>query len=245
MFARRPASALSPLLLALALAGCGSPSDGAPESPPPPVGGEPAGAMVPLDDLGTGTYLGFQGGLYPGGSNAPPADHRDAGLAAARRIRPLDASGAPSAAGKYVLLSIGMSNTTQEFCSAGGSLTCDAWTFGGQAAADPAVNRATLAIANGARGGQVAEAWDSPADPNYDRVRDSVLARRGLGERQVQIVWMKVAHAHPTVSLPSAGADAYALQADILRSGAPGSLPEPVRARGPKALAVDPPTRTR
>ena len=29
--------------------------------------------LVPLPDLGTGSYLGEQGGLYPGGQNMPPA----------------------------------------------------------------------------------------------------------------------------------------------------------------------------
>lgn len=231
MSARKAASALSLLLLALAFVGCGSPSDPAEENPAPPAP-EPAGGMVPIDDLGTGTYLGFQGGLYPGGSNAPPADHRDAGLAAARRIRPLDVNGVPSAAGRYVLLSIGMSNTTQEFCSQSGNPPCNSWTFTGQAEADPEVNRTTLVIANGARGGQVAEAWDSPADPNYDRIRDSVLVRRGLSERQVQVVWMKVAHARPTVSLPNAGADAYALETDM------GEIARALRVRYPNLQQV-------
>ena len=39
---------------------------------------------TPLNDLGSGTYLGFAGGLYENGTNQPPADHgsnqRDAGL---------------------------------------------------------------------------------------------------------------------------------------------------------------------
>jgi len=72
-------------------------------------------------------------------------------------------------------LSIGMSNTTQEFCAASGT-TCASWTFAGQAAVDPAVNHATLAIGNGARGGQVAEVWDEPNEDNYRRIRDEVLA---------------------------------------------------------------------
>src|SRR5258708_5448250 len=33
-----------------------------------------------LNDLGTGTYKGEQGGLYPGGSNTMPAGHLKAGL---------------------------------------------------------------------------------------------------------------------------------------------------------------------
>ena len=36
-------------------------------------GNTPDTARVPLTELGTATYLGFQGGLYPGGSNVLPA----------------------------------------------------------------------------------------------------------------------------------------------------------------------------
>lgn len=114
-----------------------------------------------------------------------------------------------------------MSNTTQEFCSQGGAPPCDAWTFMGQAAADPAVDRARLVIVNGARGGQSADLWDSPTEANYDRVRDQVLAPRGLGERQVQAAWVKVADPGPTTALPDPGADAYLLErrmGDIVRA---------------------------
>jgi hypothetical protein len=160
--------------------------------------------------MGGGTYLGFAGGLYPGG-NAVPAGHATAGLARAVAIRPLDASGNPSPAGRYVLLSIGLSNTTQEFCSENGGPPCDAWTFMGQSAADPEVERARLAIVNGAMGGRAASFWDSPSDPDYDRVRDTRLSPQGLSERQVQVAWVKVANPMPRVSLPSPQADAYEL----------------------------------
>ncbi len=69
--------------------------------------------FVPLTDLGAGLYQGKQGGLYPGGSNVRPATHESAGLA--RAVQPLSAQGQPSADGKIVLVSIGLSNTTQEF----------------------------------------------------------------------------------------------------------------------------------
>jgi hypothetical protein len=178
--------------------------------------------FAPINDLGPGTYLGeFQGGLYPNGLNAPPVDHAASGVTRAGSIQPLDVEGAPDAGGKYVLLSIGMSNTTQEFCSHNGSEPCDPWTFMGQAAAHPDVNHTTLRIVNGARSGQGAAAWDSPADPNYNRIRDTVLAPKGLSEAQVQAVWVKVGNPSPEQSLPSPEADAYTLfgqMADIART---------------------------
>lgn len=172
--------------------------------------------FVPLNDLGTGLYLGtYQGGLYPGGSNAPPAAHFAEGRARALAIEPLDNFGNPDPSGTMVLLSIGMSNTTQEFCSAGGGLPCSSWTFMGKAATDFRVNHSTLTIVNGALGGQAAATWDDPSDGNYNRVRDTVLAPQGLTEAQVQAVWIKVAEPGPTMSLPSPAADAIVLEQDI------------------------------
>src|SRR5258705_204576 len=71
--------------------------------------------MVPLIDLGSGTYFGFEGGLYAGGSNHRPAAHDAAGLSIAQSIGPLDTLGMPDPAGRGVLISIGMSNAKQEF----------------------------------------------------------------------------------------------------------------------------------
>src|SRR6185369_2560868 len=142
-------------------------------------------------------YLGqYQGGLYPNGQNVPPPAHDAAGRTRGLAVTPRAADGTPAIGGKYVLLSIGMSNTTQEFC-------CHPLTFMGRAAASPDVNHADLVIANGASGGQTAGTWDSPADANYNRVRDNVLAPQGLTEAQVQAAWVKVANAQPTVSLPN------------------------------------------
>lgn len=161
--------------------------------------------FIPINDLGTGLYLGqYRGGLYPNGSNIVPPAHDMEGRARALAVQPLAPDGTPSPTGRYVLLSIGMSNTTQEFC-------CHPTTFMGRAAADANVNHTTLIIANGAAGGQSAATWDSPTDSNYNRVRDQVLAPQGLTEAQVQAAWVKVANPQPTVPLPSAGADAFTL----------------------------------
>lgn len=166
---------------------------------------------VPLTDMGSTTYLGFGGGLYLDGSNDPPLDHAAAGAAHARLVQPLDKGGLPDSAGKIALLSIGMSNTTQEFCSGSGEPPCDPWSFVGQALADPAVNKKTLVFVNGARGGQAAATWDSPTERNYDRVRDTDLRRLDLTEAQVQVAWVKVANPGPTRSLPASNSDAYTL----------------------------------
>ena len=176
-------------------------------------------AMVPLPDLGPRTYLGSQGGLYPGGLNDPPTAHAAAGRAAAAAIVPLGRDGQPGAGGRIVLLSVGMSNTTMEFCS-GNFPQCGAWTFAGQAAADPAVNHSTLVIVDGARGGQTTSAWASPALPQYDSA-NARLARAGVTESQVQVVWLKQANPQPTASMPGTGADAYLLEkglGDVVRA---------------------------
>lgn len=179
--------------------------------PPPPRQSPTGGNLVPLTDMGTDTYLGFEGGLYPD-NNTLPLGHASAGIIATFDIQPRTIDGLPDPAGTTLLLSIGMSNTSQEFCgSTDIAVPCNSWTFMGQAAANPSVNHATLTILNGAAGGQVAWNWDSPSDENYDRIRDDILTPLGLSENQVQIVWVKVANPNPDTSLPESNADAYLL----------------------------------
>jgi len=218
------------VLLGAALAACGGGGSSGGISVTPP--GSSTLARVSLDGLGSGTYLGFTGGLYPNGSNSVPAAHNAAGLLRANAVVPLDVGGNASVNGKVVLLSIGMSNTTQEFCSQSSALPCDSWTFVGQAAADPAVNTATLVLVNGAQGGKSADFWDSPADPDYDRVRDTRLAPLGLTEQQVQIAWVKVANPQPNTSLPAAMADAYTLETQM------GNIVRALKVRYPNLQLV-------
>jgi hypothetical protein len=178
-------------------------------------------AATPLNDLGSGLYLGtFQGGLYPNGSNDVPAAHAAEGVARGLAIQPRNFAGQPDANGKSVLVSIGMSNTTQEFCSRNQGV-CQPFSFIGQAAAHAAVDHASLVIVDGAAGGKSAAFWDAPEDPDYDRVANEVLAPLGLSEQQVQAAWVKVANPGPTASLPAANSDAYRLveqMGDIARA---------------------------
>lgn len=143
---------------------------------------------TPLDDLRTGRYLGKQGGLYPGGRNTPSAAYRKKGLAAAKQVAPIG--------GRIVLLSIGMSNTAQEFESF-------RRLAAGTAGLDP-----KLTIVNGAQGGQDAERIYRPDAP-YWRGVDQRLTAAGTTAAQVQVVWLKQAIAGERRAFP---ADAGALR---------------------------------
>lgn len=183
----------------------------------------------PINNLGSGLYLGqYQGGLYPNGLNVPPQAHFQAARTAAQNVRPLNTAGLPTQNGKYVLLSIGMSNTTQEFC---GGAICRSWSFAGQAASDVAVNHTWLEIVDGAAGGQAAPDWESPAHPNYSRIVN-VLQNRGLSESQVQAAWVKLANRNPTVSLPDPAADAFQLKTQL------GNIMRTLRTRYPNLRIV-------
>ena len=145
---------------------------------------------TPLMDLGTGTYLSFEGGLYENGTDQIPADHLSDGLGFVTDVQPRDTNGNPSPTGKFVFLSIGMSNANDEFQA-----------FLLQAKKDSSVNTATQVIANGAAGSMQACAWVQPYGsppcasvplPNqYDRIRDHILAAVGLTEAQVEVVWIE------------------------------------------------------
>lgn len=135
---------------------------------------------IPLADLGSGEYRGWTGGLYPGGSNVPPAAHLATALALADGIQPRDAAGAPHPAGWIGMVSIGMSNTSQEFKILERLL-------------DSATDvHPALRVVNGAQGGIAAETMADPAHPYWDLLVARVAAA-GLSPAQVQVCWLKQA----------------------------------------------------
>jgi len=157
-----------------------------PKGPMPQVPpAKPSTGLVPLDQMtAEEKYKGEDGGLYGGGRNTPPEEHLKAALAEAAKIRPLDAQGNPAPDGKVVLLSIGMSNTTQEFSK-----------FKDLADRDPAKSP-QLVIVDGAQGGQDAARW-STNDARAWTVAEERLRAAGVTPRQVQAVWMKHARIGP------------------------------------------------
>jgi hypothetical protein len=156
-----------------------------------------AGAMadeprVPLSELGTAQYRGESGGLYGDGLNEPPAAHRELAERAIASIRPLDERGQPAAGGKIVLLSVGMSNATQEF---------SAFI---RLARNDRRKRPELLLVDGAQGSVDANMWADgrPPSPRLQKVDpwailDSRLSAAGASPAQVQAAWFKHALIRP------------------------------------------------
>lgn len=161
----------------------------------------PPDDLPPLCDLrGSDQYQGQDGGLYGKGSNTPPAAHAKAAQAQRARIQPLDSSGQPSERGTIVLVSLSMSNATQEFSHF-------------KRIADAAPEKSSkVTIVDCAQGGQAMAEW-APADggPWTEAMRR--LTQAGVTPEQVQVAWIKLANKSPRGSLEE---HARKLEADTL-----------------------------
>ena len=187
--------------------------------------------VQPLNDAGPRLYKNFPGGLYPQGGNSRPPAHAAAALAMANQIEPLDASGAPNASnGRIVLLSIGMSNTTQEFASGSAN------SFKPRADADPSKNPQVV-IVDGAQGGQDASRWLDPNAATWNAV-NTRLSNAGVTAQQVQAVWLKQALAGPN-NLGAFPAHAQFLQSSL------ETIARNVKTRYPNAKLLYLSSRTR
>lgn len=151
-------------------------------------------SFKPLTELGTSEYQGFPGGLYPEGKNDRPAEHEAAGRKLAEAVRPLESDGKPDDNGKIVLLSLGMSNTSQ--LSEG---------FQSHLQTAEGLNPRFQFI-NGAQGGMTAEAIQNPEDGGrggqFWTTVDQRLKQAGVTRLQVQAVWIKEADAGPSQGFP-------------------------------------------
>jgi hypothetical protein len=144
---------------------------------------------TPITDLGQGTYQGYQGGLYPGGSNERPAAH-DRAYDRTSRLVLLNAEGNPDATnGVFVLISIGNSNATMEFSD-----------FVRRANSEPARNGKRM-IVDCAEPDQTADIISDPAATYWLDV-DLKLAGASLTPLQVQSVWLKDAIPYPAEGFP-------------------------------------------
>lgn len=134
--------------------------------------------IVPLTDLGTGTYQGYQGGLYPNGSNVRPPDHDADGVALAQSIVPLDANGNPDPNGKYGLLSIGLSVSFDTFTM-----------FMSDLNSDPQKN-SHMVFVPGAQPRAEAQLFADPNNGVWTPIFQSFLPQAGITANQVVAAWV-------------------------------------------------------
>ncbi len=165
---------------------------GRPNRNPPAA---PPADLKPLTDLGTGEYRGNRGGLYPEGRNTRPQAHEEAGRRLAAQVQPLDRNGKPAADGRIVLMSVGMSNTSQ---SSSGFR---------RALRDASDINPRVQFVDGAQGGMTAAAIQDPEDnrtgTRYWNTVDERLRTEGVSRDQVQAVWIKQADAGPNSGFPA------------------------------------------
>lgn len=170
---------------------------------------------TPISDLGPRTYQGYQGGLYPLGTNVRPALHELLGQTLAARVVPRDEQGVEDPRGKILFVSVGMSNTKLEFNA-----------FLPIAQADP-LRDPHVVVLNGARGGYDANRMSDPASTYWTKL-DSLVKNAGAAP-QVQVAWLKQANGGPSGTFPD---DAQLLRENL------GEILSILRDRFPNLLLV-------
>ncbi len=155
--------------------------------------GKPSVGLKPLTEMtASDRYKGEDGGLYGGGKNEPPEAHQKAAKKETAKIQPLDARGKPAKDGKIVLVSISMSNATQEF------------SYFKKIADRDEDKSARLTIVDCAQGGQTMARWANLKNPCWN-VAAQRLEAAGVSPEQVQIAWIKLANAGPKGELSEHG----------------------------------------
>lgn len=156
-------------------------------------GGKSSFGLKPLTEMtAEDRYKGEDGGLYGGGRNEPPAVHQEAARKQTEKIIPLDADGNPSKEGKIGLVSISMSNATQEY------------SFFKQIADRDRQKSPHVAIVDCAQGGQAMAEWADPKARAWAEA-DRRLAQAKVSPKQVQVVWVKLANKGPRGDLAEHG----------------------------------------
>jgi hypothetical protein len=153
----------------------------------------PSFGLKPLTEMtATDRYKGEDGGLYGGGRNDPPPAHLQAARRETARIEPLGADGKAAKEGTIALVSISMSNATQEF------------SVFKQLADKDAMKSPRVTIVDCAQGGQAMAQWVDPKGRAWLEA-DRRLQTAGVSPQQVQVVWVKLANIRPTGELTEHG----------------------------------------
>jgi hypothetical protein len=153
-----------------------------------------AGTTTPvtaITDLGTGTYLGYEAGLYPNGSNVRPAQHDSDGVGFANAIGPLDSNGKPSSSGIYAMVGIGESTAQDVFGK-----------FLPIAVANPQKN-SKLVIVNAAQGGATPANLTALSSAYWSTILNNYIPDAGITANQVVVVWFEDSDGIDSGTFPS------------------------------------------
>jgi hypothetical protein len=146
---------------------------------------------IPLNDLGTGTYKGYTGGLYPNGVNIPTNQYAADLLTISNHIVPLDTFGNSISNGKIVFISLGASiggNTMQVLKTKtdNSSIT------------NPKLK---LINCNNGYGSGSLNSIENPGDPYWDHVTKMLNGAKS-SYKQVQIIYLETDDSSRTVTWP-------------------------------------------
>ena len=134
--------------------------------------------LIPITDLGTDSYRGVMGGLYPDGSNTRPPDYLAKCIEHVQAIQPLNNEGEFSEDGRIVMLGIGASNPGSEFQK-----------FKEISEYFEPLND-QLSLINGSEpSGGIQEMYNVSED--YWAYVDDILTSNGLTAAQVQVIWIE------------------------------------------------------
>jgi len=148
---------------------------------------------IPINDLGTGTYRGFTGGLYPGGVNTPSGQYKRDLKNFAMAIRPLSGGGViDSTVGKIAFISIGGSVGGRNMLSLKDKTT-------GNPATNPFLK---LVNCNTGKGDASLNSIMNPNDPYWDHVSEVIITSH-ITRNQVQVVYLETEDSVQFANFPS------------------------------------------
>jgi len=149
-------------------------------------------AKIPLNDLGTASYMGYTGGLYPGGANSPSGQYAADLLEISNTIVPIDTFGNASATkGKIVFLSLGASTGGKNMQALIAKTTGNPLTNPKLVMADCNQGGATSSLTSIA----------NPIDPYWLTVT-KVINRKKSSYKQVQVVYLETDDGVTTKQFP-------------------------------------------
>lgn len=134
--------------------------------------------FTPLCDLGSDSFMGYTGGLYPNGQNKPQGNYKLDIAQRADMVEPLDSNGIAAEDGKIVMIGVGASNPRTEFAAFQNLLD----TFKSR--------NPDLITVNTCQGGQGVQKMNNPAD-NYWKLADNIFDSMKVHPLQVQIAWIE------------------------------------------------------